>query len=55
MLGPSQRALRFVAAFTADVTPVGRDSEGCKQMGKQTVGAENGTDMAPELRRLLGH
>jgi hypothetical protein len=31
------------------------NSEGCEQMRKQTVVAENGKDMAPELRRRLDH
>lgn len=49
MLDPSQRALRFDAAFTADVTPWEEKSQGCEQMRKQTEVADNGKDMAPEL------
>lgn len=31
------------------------NSEGCEQMRKQTVAAEDGKDKAPGLRRLLDH
>lgn len=44
-----------LSQLTADVTPGGEKSEGCEQMRKQTEVADNGKDMAPELRRRLDH